>query len=114
MSKSSKAKARKPWIVSEFSTKFASPQTIFESIEDASTGLPDADPYRTRIEDIMGLLLDPQGRQGVDASSDAGHIRHTAGGHALEEAARETGFILGFEYCRDLLLAKIMQKAGAR
>lgn len=92
-------------------TPFANPQAIIEHIEHESTGTPPTDPYRTRIENIMGLLLaghdfDP------DAIGDAEHMRHMSGGLVLETAARHTGFILGFEYCRDLMLSGAAKDGG--
>lgn len=90
-------------IQSDVSKKFANPEAIIEQIENASAGNPPDDPYRTRIEDIMGLLLRKLGD--VDEAEDAEHLRETSGGMVLEEAARHTGFILGFEYCRDLMLS---------
>jgi hypothetical protein len=74
--------------------KFANPQSIVESIENKSTGTPADDPYRKRVEDIMGLLLPQQAN--VDVVADAEHIRQTSAGLALETAARQTGFIIGF------------------
>jgi hypothetical protein len=88
--------------------QFANPQAIIEHIEAKSTGLPPDDPYRTRVEEIMGLLLPQQGDP--DTVADAEHIRETSAGLAIETAARLTGFIIGFEYCRDLILAR----GGAR
>lgn len=82
--------------------QFANPQAIIEHIELTSTGTAPEDPYRARIEALMGELLsgaDP------DAAGDAEHIRQTTAGLVLETAARQSGFILGFEYCRDLILA---------
>lgn len=89
--------------------KFANPQGIINHIEGESTGTPPDDPYRARVEDIMGLLL----RGDVDTIADAEHIRQTSAGLALETAARQTGFIIGFEYCRDLILSGAA-KGGAK
>lgn len=80
------------------------PQTLYDQLE--RTYIRPNDPYRTRIEELMALFL---GQNGVDLQADAEHIRETSGGFGLEEAARQTGFVLGFEYCRDLIL-----KGGAK
>lgn len=87
------------------------PDAIFESIEDASTGLPPEDLYRARIEDLMLAALDKFGNP--DSIADAWHIRETTAGLVLETAARRAGFVLGFEYCRDLLLSECT-KGGQR
>lgn len=86
------------------------PAEIFERIEHESTGLPAADPYRARIEALMEAALDNQGDR--DNAADAVHIRETTVGLVLETAARRTGFVLGFEYFRDLILSA--GKGGGR
>jgi hypothetical protein len=91
--------------------KFANPQAIIKHIEEKSTGTPPDDLYRARVDDIRGLLLPVQAD--VDTIADAEHIRQTSAGLALETAARQTGFIIGFEYCRDLILSGAA-KGGAR
>lgn len=82
--------------------KFADPAALIEQIERKSTGLPPDDPYRARIEELMDRLIDQHGD--VDDAGDAKHIRETSAGLTLETASRYTGFVLGFEYCRHLLL----------
>lgn len=90
---------------------FANAQAIIDHIEAESINTADTDPYRARIEALMGDLLPHLGS--VDDVADAEHIRATTAGLVLETAARKTGFILGFEYCRDLILAGAA-KGGAR
>ena len=81
---------------------FANPQAIIEHIENSSTGESPTDPYRARIEELMGLFLHQHGD--VDEVEDAEHMRAMSAGLVLETAARQTGFIIGFEYCRDLIV----------
>ena len=85
-------------------------QKLFEAIENKHTGSAPEDPYRARIEDVMGLLLQKFGDS--DDVNEAEHLRSFRGGMTLEQAARHTGFILGFEYFRDLLLSDAAKKTG--
>lgn len=88
-------------------TQFAdAARAIFNQLEEEST--TDDDPYRKRIESLMAAEFE---REDVDRMSDAKHLRETTGGFALEEAARQTGFVLGLEYCRGLVLRG---KGGAK
>src|SRR6266508_506582 len=77
------------------------PADIFQRIEVDSTGPYDTDPYRRRVQQLMSAAIealpDPDERQDVAAMRELFH------GHVFEELARQTGFVLGFEYCRALL-----------
>lgn len=95
---------------------FAHPEAIIDRIEQESPGVPPEDLYRARIETLMATELDKRTYNGsfdVDVVDDVKHIRETQAGGALEEAARHTGFVLGFEYCRDLIVSGAA-KGGAR
>lgn len=89
--------------------RFTEPAEIFEHIETESTS--DTDPYRSRIEYLMTTAIkampDPDTRQDLEA------MRQLLHGHVFEEVARQTGFVLGFEYCRELLTGET-QKGRAR
>jgi hypothetical protein len=98
--------------VRALNSQFANPQAIIEQIEAKSTGVAPDDSYRARIEEVMDLLLPKQGD--IDLLDDAEHIRETRAGIALETAARHTGFILGFEYCRDLICPAPPRQAVTR
>jgi hypothetical protein len=94
---------------------FANPEGIIDHIEEESSGVPPHDLYRVRIEELMAAELDETRNNTFDQDilDDSKHIRETAAGRALEMAARHTGFVLGFEYCRDLLLSGAA-KGGAK
>jgi hypothetical protein len=63
-------------------------------------------PFRVRTEELMGQAWQADSALGIDATAEAKCVRQIRGGVALELAARRTGFILGFEYCRNLFVSK--------
>lgn len=73
------------------------------------------DPYWRRFNALMPHLIESNGS--VDEAGDARHIRETSAGWILETAARQAGFVMGFEHCRRLqqLVGKqLAVKAGTR
>ena len=90
----------------EWFAKSADPAQIFDAIERESDGVPGEDAYRTRIEALMEASWQPTCGD-VDIIHDAQHLRETSGGLTLTEASRRTGFVLGFEYCRQLLFGEL-------
>jgi hypothetical protein len=80
----------------------AHPDAIISRIE-AHAGNNSHDPYWERIEALMRVALNDGGDP--DQIDDATLLRQTTGGVLLETAARQTGFVLGVEYCRRLIKA---------
>lgn len=103
MSKESRQPPRRPADRSKardaYLEVFADPFNIVDNIE-RDSGDADA-PWWARIEELMPRAIDRSG--GVDRAGDAKHLRQTSAGFTLEQAARHTGFVLGFEYCCALL-----------
>lgn len=85
-----------------FSQVYANPEAIIERIE-LQAELID-DPYRLRAYELTKKFITQPGGE-TDCQDEAILFRQTRGGMVLEEAARRCGFILGFEYLRDLIVA---------
>jgi hypothetical protein len=83
------------------------PFVVVEQLDTEHEGVAPEDAYRQRIEVLMRAAMKRFG--GPDDESEAKILRNTRGGMTLEVAARHTGFVMGFEYARDLL-----QKGGRR
>ena len=62
------------------------------------------DPYWVLYETKMRSFLAESRSISIDSGSEAVLIRQTRGGGTLEGCARHAGFVLGFEYCRRLLV----------
>lgn len=92
-------------------SRFTDPAEIFEHIENESIGTSDTDLYRSRIERLMTEAI--EAIPNPDAQQDMAAIRGLFHGHVFEDVARKTGFVLGFEYCRELLTSDA-RKGGAR
>jgi hypothetical protein len=89
---------------------FANPAYLVENIEGESEAA-DA-PYWRRYEALVAAFLEEE--KDPDSTSDATHLKETQGGFVLEKVARQAGFVMGFEYCRQLLSGPTTRKGGAR
>jgi hypothetical protein len=65
---------------------------------DLTVATPDAEAAR-RFEQLLRQFLV---EAGIDDADDAHHLRETRGGMTLEDAARRSGWVMGFEYARAL------------
>jgi hypothetical protein len=87
-----------PAVALELFEEFAHPLAIVDGVERDSGGADD--PYWKWVDDLIRDVLTTDGS---DERHDGEHLRHTQSGRTLERAARQAGFVIGFEYCRRLI-----------
>ena len=86
------------------------PAAVIKWLEEAASA--ENDPHWTRFEALFAAQL-KAGPHTPDDRADAKLLRQTQGGSAVESAARQAGWIMGFEFLARLLAAQSTTKGGA-
>lgn len=86
------------------------PAAVIKWLEDAASA-PN-DPHWTRFDTLFAAQL-KHAPFDADNRADAALLRRTQAGAALEGAARQAGWIMGFQFLAQLLAAQSTTKGGA-